>query len=373
MTEIPREFRLPDDAFERQRSLLSAHVGARHRQRSERQALHSRRFVVLAAAALVAVGATSAFAMRAFFIDKGLVGLPPVGATPSAPESGVLEMYYWLHPLVLNPLVVGQIPDRPSREWSRLDAEVRPRGQSWVYADGRLIRLLYGGGNLPEAANRWTSGFLEQRLTPKGVELLRSEIVSTGLFGHERPCMNFIQVLHGEQRVAPINHKGKFCSKDGTPIAATPHQRHALERLASRLAKPESWLPASAWEQRKIRAYVPSTYAVCASLFVSNNPDPGWRVQQMRPAGIVALLPDSAQEVLRGRDWNATGTEAGCFAVTTKGARSLAKVLDGAGPARKGGAFHLNYTFDAPEPSRQVAIVFEPYLPHGETTCSACG
>jgi len=304
--------------------------------------------VALAAAALVAVGATSAFAMRAFVLDKGLVGLPPVGATPSAPESGVLEMYYWLHPLVAG-------------------KNARPGGQSWVYADGRLIRLLYGGSDLPEAANRWRSGFLEQRLKPKGVELLRSEIVSTGLFGHEPPCMNFIQLLHGEQRVAPVNSKGKLCSKDGTPIAATPQQANARDRLVGRLANPESWLPASAWKQPKIRAYVPSRFAVCASLIVSD------KLRPMGTARIVALLPKAAQSELRGRDWNAPGAEPGCFAVTTKGARSLAKALDDAGPVKKGGAFHLNYRFDAPSPSRQVWIVFEPYLPHGETTCSACG
>ena len=348
MTEIPREFPLPDDAFEWHRSLLSAHVRAGHRRRIKRQVFHSRRFVVFAAAVLVAVGATSALAMRAFVLDKGLVGLPPVGATPSAPESGVLEMYYWLHPLV-----AGQ--------------NARPGGQSWVYADGRLIRLLYGGSHLREAANRWSSGFLEQRLTPKGVELLRSEIVSTGLFGHEPPCMNFVQLLHDERRVAPIDYKGKFCSRDGMPIAATPQQESALGRLVGRLANPESWLPASAWKQRKIRAYVPSRFAVCASLTV------GGKLRRMGPARIVALLPAAVQNELRGRDWNATGAGPGCFAVTTKGARSLARALDDAGPARKGGAFHLNYRFDAPGPSRQVWIVFEPYLPHGETTCSACG
>ena len=41
---------------------------------------------------------------------------------------------------------------------------------------------------MPEAANRWSSGLLEQRLTPEGVELLRSEIVSTGLFEHDQPA-----------------------------------------------------------------------------------------------------------------------------------------------------------------------------------------
>ena len=60
------------------------------------QGRRRRRLVVLAAVALVAVATASAFAVRAFVIDKGIVGLPPVGATPSTPESGVLEMYYWV-------------------------------------------------------------------------------------------------------------------------------------------------------------------------------------------------------------------------------------------------------------------------------------
>jgi hypothetical protein len=79
--------------------------------------------------------------------------------------------------------------------------------------------------------------------------------------------------------------------------------------------------------------------------------------------------------VLRGRDWNARAAGPGCFAVTTNEARSLAKALDGAGPAsaRKGGAINLNYKFDAPGPSRQVWIGFDPFLPHGETTCLGCG
>ena len=59
-----------------------------------RQGRRRRLLVVLAVVALVAVVSASAFAVRAFVIDKGIVGLPPVGATPSTPESGVLEMDY---------------------------------------------------------------------------------------------------------------------------------------------------------------------------------------------------------------------------------------------------------------------------------------
>ena len=46
----------------------------------------------------------------------------------------------------------------------------------FVYADGRVIWVRQGGA--PAGANKSTSGFLEQRLTPEGVELLRSKVIS---------------------------------------------------------------------------------------------------------------------------------------------------------------------------------------------------
>ena len=238
-----------------------------------------------------------------------------------------------------------------------------------MYADGRLIRL----GAPPRR------GFLEQRLTREGVELLRSEILSAGGFGHAQPppgstSLNEtfgpadIQVRKGD-RLVPL----RWASD--------------LKRLEARLTNPGSWLPASAWKQPKIRAYVPSRFEVCAAAVVVpdlDKPRQG-RLVQMGPARIVALLPAAAQNVLRGRDWRTRawrltpsarrGIYGGCFAVTTNEARSLAKALDGAGPAtaRKGGAINLNYKFDAPGPSRQVWIGFSPSLPHGETPCTACG
>jgi hypothetical protein len=300
--------------------------------------------IVLAAAALIAVGATSAFAVRAFVIDKGIVGLPPAGATPSTPENGVLEMFYW---------VTGA------------RAVDYARSRSWVYADGRLIRL-----GASRANGRPRRGFIEQRLTREGVKLLRSEIVSAGGFGHAQPPPGSesihpprpptIQVRRGD-RLVPL----RWASD--------------LKRLEAQLTDPESWLPASAWKQRKVRAYVPSRFAVCAAAVVVSDlgkPRQG-RTVQMSSARIVALLPAAAQNVLRGRDWSARGFPPGshCFAATTNEARSLAKAFDGAGPAdaRKGGFINLNYKFDAPGPSRQVWINFDPFLPHGEVTCSQCG
>jgi hypothetical protein len=286
---------------------------------------------------LVAIATASAFAVRAL-TDNDVVGLPPVGATPSAPAKGVREMVFWV---------------RGPR------AHDYARSSTWVYADGRVIRLgarQANGRPLREAFNRWSMGFVEQRLTREGIKLLRSAIVSAGGFGDappppgSDPLFNaaIIEVRRGEQLV---------------------HLSWAsdLQRLEARLTDLESWLPASAWKQRKVRAYVPSRFEVCA-VVISNNRE--GHVREMSPARIVALLPEAAQNVLRDRDWNARGAGPGCFAVTTNEARPLAKALDDAKPAKKG---RLSYRFNAPDPSRQVWITFNPYLPHGKTTCMRCG
>ena len=61
---------------------------------------------------------------------------------------------------------------------------VAPLVRVWVYADGRMIwaRRTAAPRGFPQARTRSHSGYLEQRLTPEGVELLRSRLVATGLF-----------------------------------------------------------------------------------------------------------------------------------------------------------------------------------------------
>ena len=108
--------------------------------------------VVLAVIAVVAVATASAFGVRAYFVDKGFVGLPPEGATPSSPATGEL---------VLSAYGLGD----------------NSRTHLWVYADGRVIsqrQFARPGDALPESANERSSGFLEQRLTIEGVEQMRS-------------------------------------------------------------------------------------------------------------------------------------------------------------------------------------------------------
>ena len=94
---------------------------ARQSRRRFADSLQSRRrrqLVVLAAVALiVVVGAASALAVRAFVLDQGIVGLPPLGAAPSTPKKGELVFsFVFAH--------TGGDPGRFS---------VR------VYADGRLV------------------------------------------------------------------------------------------------------------------------------------------------------------------------------------------------------------------------------------------
>jgi len=122
--------------------------------------------VVLAVVALVVVGAATAIgAVRELILDQGFVGIPPVGATPSSPESGELVVQWLGVAAPLSPQQVGA--DSVS---------------AWLYADGRIIwdrrpwHPWHGEGGIPDGANELNSGYLEQRLAPEGVELVRTAV-----------------------------------------------------------------------------------------------------------------------------------------------------------------------------------------------------
>ena len=125
--------------------------------------------------------------MRDFILDRGFIGLPPEGATPSAPESGELVLH-WL----------GEERD-PRLERRHPPPLVR----AWVYADGRII---WSRGEpalrVPEGATELTSGYLEQRLTPEGVELLRSEVV--GLLDRSRALLSTVPAETVPDRSTPV-------------------------------------------------------------------------------------------------------------------------------------------------------------------------
>jgi len=332
-----------------------------------------RLIVVLAAVALVAVATASAFGMRALYLDKGFIGLPPEGATPSSPESGELEISYWAR-------------------WAANGTDGRTR--AWVYADGRLIST---GGRPDVPESPLSAGFLEQRLTPEGVELLRSEIAAAGDFGDldqlappgKPPCPLGQSPSDREKAIA--NGDCQLPTPEPAPDAPitvpwhTPisvvglgtlvHVDHArdLTRLYERLTNPGSWLPESAWVDRNARAYVASKYAVCYG---------GWPPDEpMERSKVLALFPEAVRGLLSGatlREGPLFGSPGHfrpsseyCFDGTTEEARQIVAAFGAAGLERHSAA-RLNYRLEG-KGDEEAGIYFEPYLPHGEFTCSVCG
>ena len=283
----------------------------------------------------------------------GFIGLPPEGAPPSTPTSGELVL-------------------------SMLGRSTTDHGhllRAWVYADGRLIWTKEG--DLPEGANETTTGFLEQRLTPEGVERIRSEIVSTGLFDEDHALLSTEGVIWGSVRVRDgdrfVNVEWADPDNDlwdhGTLV--TSEQASALQRLDALLTHPASWLPASAWEDQRIKAYVPSRFAVCYQA----------AERGIGASRILSVLGESAQDLLRTTRIRGAQGATSCSDVTVEQARTLVETLDGSGLDRDQGSAstRLGYTFEPSVPlasgpiENTVFIFFEPYLPHGGFTCSVCG
>ena len=300
-----------------------------------------RRVIVLAAAAVLFVaGTASAFGtVRDILRGVGFIGLPPRGAPASSPESGELVLFYW-----------G--PAAGNSDYGRYGVG---KSRIWVYADGRLIFLREAA--IPEGANPLFTGFLEQRLTPDGVKLMRSEVASRGLPPHNQ--------------VDPVPFGMQIDVRDGDRLVRIDRASDLAE-LVERLTNPASWLPASAWEDPEISAYVPSRYVVCY----------GGRPQQIAPSRMLSLLPAPAAALLRAKEQEEQGSGGFyCSDATTEEARALAEALDDGGteqgvgddrgPAR---AFRPEWTFKVQgQAGETVDVFFEPYLPHGEWTCSPCG
>lgn len=362
MNGIPGEFPLPRTAFAQQRALLAAHVETQRAGSSR-----GRRFAltVAVAACAVVLAAAAALAVRVFVLDKGFVGLPPNGATPSTPESGRL---------------VASLAGRSTTNENL--------ALVYLYADGRLIWARHEA--LPDGANPVVTGLLEQRLTSEGVERMLSRLVSTGLFDHDVALVSDRFIWgHADVRAA---HRliGVDWSRPDTDLAdpdspdrvtATPDQERGLERLDALLAHPTRGLPASAWAERGIRAYVPSMFAVCWDSSPARVSDP-----QSDPSRVLSQLPPAARDLLVGKKSTRRRGKRGwaggpyypsatdCADVTTAEARFLSRALAAAGIERTDPPAGLQYSFGLRGGTRETAgITFEPLLPNGESTSFRTG
>jgi hypothetical protein len=229
----------------------------------------------------------------------------------------------------------------------------------WVYDDGRLLwkRELHGTGGSQEAFGDVppTTALIEQRLTPAGIGLLRSVVVSamTGTIEISNDAMvgwNQPGVLWGATNVRLDDGRLAFVAWDDA-------------RLPGRLADPWSWLPASAWQDLRRNGFVPAKYGVCVEDFATigvNAAEVG-RVLERLPGPTIDLLQS------RGTAPGAAATDARCaIVVTTSDARLVVATLQEAG-VREDPDAALRYRLD-----EQLMVELLPIVPSGEPVCN-CG
>ena len=259
----------------------------------------------------------------------GFIGLPPAGAAPSVPRGGELVVEIWT---------------RPAR--------------AWLYADGRLVTLHHG--DRPEGANPVSTGLIERRLTPAGVERLRSYVARSG-------------TGFGPAPTRPVTGPSRpLVRVDGRLRVVTDPSPACDARSCARVTNPGSWLPARMWQSRRLTAYVPSRFAVCYGL---RGPGDG--------AGDIDAAPAVPDASLFGRtspadrrlpaDWP-------CSVVTTQRADRIVEALRGARVLRDSavGSRILAYVVDVRSPvpgspPHEARLFFEPLLPDDRWPCSACG
>jgi hypothetical protein len=184
-----------------------------------------------------------------------------------------------------------------------------PLGELRVLADGRMIWLKFE--DLPEGASSLSTGLLEQRLTPQGVELMRSAAEAAVSSGEARRCTG----RHGVSYVsADGRSEGTCLSRDNEQLA--------------RVLDPWSWLPDAAWEDRQIRAYVPTRYVV--RFWGEDAPGDSLGIPMDL---LTAQLPAAVVDLIDTKYWEPGN--GGPYAVfTTDEARALAAALDDAGSNR---------------------------------------
>ena len=136
--------------------------------------------------------------------------------------------------------------------------------------------------------------------------------------------------------------------------AASDDIRGDNEHLV-RVMDPWSWLPATAWEDRVIRAFVPSTYQVTIS--AAEGPIP--RLEATSRGGrwdpaFLAQLPPAAVDVIEAKVWEFQGPGYATF--TTDEARAPAAALDDAraSAGRTVERVRLDYQFEYHDEGRDV-------------------
>jgi hypothetical protein len=249
----------------------------------------------VAAAVLIGAAAGHAGRSRAGTPAKDrthFAGLPSAGTKASTPTTGRL--------------VVG------------LSSTAATATTVWdVYADGRIVWQKWTRSGdatvVPAGARRLDTGYVQQRLSFGGVQLLLSKILATGLFEHNlklevgrgHPWV-FHQVRKGDRMATIVGVPATDPSWREHFTKATPAQTRALARIEALLADPASWLPTTVWADRRIRVFVPSHYQLAVDRSypdLSKLPPPAGRVlaryRRLRRHACQVITTDQARALLQ--------------------------------------------------------------------------
>ena len=228
-----------------------------------------------------------------------------------------------------------------------------------VYSDGRVIWQKWTSSGeatvVPNGASRLDTGYVQQRLTPEGVQLLRSKILATGLFEHNLMldvgsyhAWAYHQVRRGDRMVTVNGVPSPDPSWNQTFTKATLAQTRALAWIEKLVADPARLVPTRAWAKRQIRAFVPARYVVA---FDRSYPE-------------ISKLPSPAGKVLaRYKPLERHG----CQVMTTGKARALLQAFVEAGMSpSQNHAYVIAFDFAGLHLPRPSDFHMSPALPDSD-------
>jgi hypothetical protein len=175
-------------------------------------------------------------------VPTHFAGVPPQGTHPSTPTTGKLLLSF--------------VTTIPYVAWN-------------VYADGRVIGQSWDSVGdptvFPRGARMIDTSYVQRRLTPHGVHLLRARILSTGLFERDLrlriPKWIQYQIRRGDHIVTFTGSPQVASGHELLVKVPTPAQARGLAQIKALLADTAAWsLPTSAWADREVRTFAPSHY-----------------------------------------------------------------------------------------------------------------
>ena len=222
------------------------------------------------------------------------------------------------------------------------------RNELAVYADGRVI---------------WSDergDYLEQRLSPEGLERLRSRALSTGLFerdlalGIDGVGSGNIKVRRGDPTVIVAwNYAPEEWSGPGFEdrfVRASSAQAAEVTELEAFLREPVTWgFPVEMYVQPEITPFVPS------HLWVGFD----------RSVPILSKLPSPAREILTRALRPSNRPD--CELISIAEAEEIAHALAGAGILEPDDEIWRGFAFD--EPGSGSFVHIHPALPHDVAAC----